>query len=422
MAKNIYDLIASLEEEEVQVEVTDSTAGSDIDVVEEVQNDTVAQGLEEDECTACEISEAIDTTEEESEAIVSQVEANEQILANPEEASEEVIETQIQTSTEALNDALLVLGGKQLKRANKLNTSLESVETNISKLRYATEGLKDFAKNAWEKIKELFQKFIMFFKRLAVKIGAWFNQGESRAKALIKRINSQYKEGVEFTISAEVATKLLKKITPLLALTGRAKIEKDLASVLSKEDSKLTTLGDKIDLVAIQKDGLKMDPGYTLLTKLTNHSDDWDTDEGEKPFMAFVIENNVHFLSTFGNTAVEEIDVKEATRGHSFVMPKKADLIKMAEAAANYAKTHGKFVSNTFKNLDKALKAAEKEKGSDLKGSSYEDKVDIRKDFNRLYKVLNKTALLSIRERQTMVAATISYVSYVYRFGRGYFD
>lgn len=422
MAKNIYDLIASLEEEEVQVEVTDSTTGSDIDVVEEVQNDATAEGLQEDQNTASEISEAIDTTEEESEAIVTQVEANEQILANPEEAPEEVVEAQIQTSTEALNDALLVLGGKQLKRANKLNISLESVETNISKLRYATEGLKDFAKNAWEKIKELFQKFIMFFKRLVVKIGAWFNQGESRAKALVKRINSQYKEGTQFTINAELAEKLLKRLLPLLALTGKSKLDTGLAPALAKDDSRLVTVGDKIDLVAIQKDGLKMDPNYTGLAKLAKHTDDWDTEEGEKPFMAFIIDSNVHFLSTFGNVEIAELDESEVTKGHTFIMPKKADLIKIVETAGNYAKTHSKFVSNTFKNLDKALKAAEKEKGSDLKGSSYEDKVDIRKDFNRLYKVLNKTALLSIRQRQTLVAATLSSCTYLYRFGRGYFD
>lgn len=409
MAKNVMDLIASLEEEEVKIDAS-TGANGELDVVETVEADGEIAEAGEAAAATDQISEGIDTAAEEGEVVEEQIAQNEEILADPESKTEEEVEVAITQSQEALNDALFIFGGKNFRNQNRV--SLEGIETNIEKLRYATEGLKDFAKNAWEKIKELFTKFITFFKRLAVKIGAWFDQGEKKAKGLAKRIReagSKWKEG-EKNLTDDFREKLAAQLGAGCLFFAN-KLGLDL---INEVDS----LSGKIDIKAIQKDGAStQSKSYSLVAQsLQGFSDDWDKDEGEKGFAAFIVGKKAIFLSNFGNTQEEEVDTQSAEANLKKIDIKSAEVAAAAvDELGRQAKGYSKFVTNTFKSLDKALKDAEKEKGQDLKGSDYEDKVDIRKDFTRLYKVLNKTAILGIKTKQTYISSGLTIFSQLYR-------
>lgn len=407
MAKNVMDLIASLEEEEVKIDAS-TGANGELDVVETVEADGEIAEAGEAAAATDQISEGIDTAAEEGEVVEEQIAQNEEILADPESKTEEEVEVAITQSQEALNDALFIFGGKNFRNQNRV--SLEGIETNIEKLRYATEGLKDFAKNAWEKIKELFTKFITFFKRLAVKIGAWFDQGEKKAKGLAKRI----REAKTWEVNTKAFTDdFLDKLAAGVG-ASYAVLSLDATDQTLKAHEDFIS---KIDLKAVKDKNSVDDSKYKTLAGEAGYSDSWESDEGEKGVGAYTIGKKFVFLSNFGSTEEEEFDESKAKEKlkNIKIAADKNGVATNVEKIGSAAKGYSKFVSNTFKSLDKALKDAEKEKGQDLKGSDYEDKVDIRKDFTRLYKLLNKAALLGIKERQSLISSGLFLYSQILR-------
>lgn len=406
MAKNVMDLIASLEEEEVKIDAS-TGANGELDVVETVEADGEIAEAGEAAAATDQISEGIDTAAEEGEVVEEQIAQNEEILADPESKTEEEVEVAITQSQEALNDALFIFGGKNFRNQNRV--SLEGIETNIEKLRYATEGLKDFAKNAWEKIKELFTKFITFFKRLAVKIGAWFDQGEKKAKGLAKRIRDAK---TWETNTKNFTDDFLDKLAAGVGANYLALAQEADGVLKAHED-----FPSKLDIKGVKDKNSVDDKKYSEYATAVGFSGSWETDEGEKGVGAFIIGKKFVFLSSFGNTEEEEFDESKAKEKLKTIKvgSDQNSAAAAVEKIGSAAKGYSKFVSNTFKSLDKALKDAEKEKGQDLKGSDYEDKVDIRKDFTRLYKLLNKAALLGIKERQSVISANLFLYSQILR-------
>ena len=157
----------AMEEEDIG---TSSSVGNDVAQNEveniEAQNEVeeIAKLSSEIEQVGSQIEEGIDEGEKLDEAIVE----GEEVLENNEGG--DVPEEAVEVAQEALSESILLLAGREGKKQFK--PSLESYETNIQKLRVSLEAAKDFANNIWQKIKELFAKFVTMIKKFIMRISA----------------------------------------------------------------------------------------------------------------------------------------------------------------------------------------------------------------------------------------------------------
>lgn len=395
MAKNVMDLIASLEEEDVQVDV--AAGDGNLDVVETIEEDGEIAEAADLQDTTDQVADGIAETSDSVEAVDAQVEANEKTLENPEAASDEQVAAQVEASQEALNDALFLMGGKRFRNQNRV--SLEGIETNIEKLRYATEGLKDFAKNAWEKIIELFQKFVMFFKRLSAKLVTWYNQSDAKAKGLLKKFdNLDTNVSYIFELTEERAEKLAKSSGTFgVILVTKSDINKtgfvsSISKSLAYSASQHPVMEPTVKSTAANiKSFFNFDPSFD------------EDDDGVKETLIAVIPvgNKLYAVSSFGNTEVEDVDTDKIAK---YLKDNIKSLVtqtgptsarNILDSLSKSSKRLSKDLNDALKNFDKDIKELTKAKNQELKGSSYEDKVDIRKEYNRAYKYKSKLLLLS---------------------------
>lgn len=390
----------AMEEEDIG---TSSSVGNDVAQNEveniEAQNEVeeVAKISSEIEQVASQIEEGIDEGEKLDEAIVE----GEEVLENNEGG--DVPEEAVEVAQEALSESILLLAGREGKKHFK--PSLESYETNIQKLRVSLEAAKDFARNVWEKIKELFGKFITMIKKLAMKIGAMFDKGTKQAEALAKlfakrtsldndKVNDEFKDKLAKAYPTLLKVKGLQGLewdesNPAESIKNASSIAKDLVNggVLTKSASAEKTLQDA-DVSPELEDG---DVKENLIVAIMRRSGIWYAgDQGTTKFSKVELDGS--------NITVDAITA--------------ANLVKVANNLKAKAKAYKSAVANASSTLSSISKEIDKLRDVELKEAiDYEEKAAARKRANIAAKVSTQSVFQAVAGAQDSIAGKLAILT-----------
>ena len=380
----------AMEEEDIG---TSSSVNNDVDQNEveniEAQNEVeeVAKISSEIEQVASQIEEGIDEGEKLDEAIVE----GEEVLENNEGG--DVPEEAVEVAQEALSESILLLAGREGKKQFK--PSLESYETNIQKLRVSLEAAKDFANNIWQKIKELFAKFVVMIKKYALKLGAMFDKGVKQADALAKIFKNRTKFD-STKVTDEFKDKLAKAYPTGIRVIGLKNIIED------KETPEVQVLIDALEkkVSLSSKNGLELNmlKSVIYLSKLgvePNLKDD-KVDGQEKLILAVLRRNSVWYIGNLGTTGSEKVEAEGSDVGDvpDFGSSK---LISYTNTIKNAAKSYKSLVNKSIAMIDKKSKELDKVRDAELKGSmDYEEKAAARKRANIGYKIITQSTFQAL--------------------------
>ena len=379
----------AMEEEDIG---TSSSVGNDVAQNEveniEAQNEVeeVAKISSEIEQVASQIEEGIDEGEKLDEAIVE----GEEVLENNEGG--DVPEEAVEVAQEALNESILLLAGREGKKHFK--PSLESYETNIQKLRVSLEAAKDFANNIWQKIKELFAKFVVMIKKYVVKAGAMFDKGAKQAEALVKVLKNRTELDTE-KITDEFKNRIAKAYPAGIKILGLSSIltgkeAPEIQSVLDAIDKDTTVSEDFKKLARNKALGEKSE----LFLKKAEVEPDFkdDEDDGKETLYTSLIKrNSVWYIGTQGTTGSEKVEADENDVG-AISDYSSSTLINCATSMKAYAKGYKTWVNKAFIMMDKRTKEIDKLRDAEVKGAlDYEEKARARKRANISYKISTQT-------------------------------
>lgn len=390
----------AMEEEDIG---TSSSVGNDVAQNEveniEAQNEVeeVAKISSEIEQVASQIEEGIDEGEKLDEAIVE----GEEVLENNEGG--DVPEEAVEVAQEALSESILLLAGREGKKHFK--PSLESYETNIQKLRVSLEAAKDFARNVWEKIKELFGKFITMIKKLAMKIGAMFDKGTKQAEALAKlfakrtsldndKVNDEFKDKLAKAYPTLLKVKGLQGLewdesNPAESIKNASSIAKDLVNggVLTKSASAEKTLQDAGVSPELEDGDVK----ENLIVAIMRRSGIWYAgDQGTTKFSKVELDGS--------NITVDAITA--------------ANLVKVANNLKAKAKAYKSAVANASSTLSSISKEIDKLRNVELKEAiDYEEKAAARKRANIAAKVSTQSVFQAVAGAQDSIAGKLAILT-----------
>lgn len=414
MAKNIMSLLdktASLEEQYDRID--NYTYSYEEDVVEVIENDAIGDELQDTETKITAASDAVGGLADNIVPVQTQVAVNKEILQDPEDKTPEYIETNLQASAEALNDALLSLGGRKLKDTwkRKHQISLEALDTNIERLRYTTEGLGDLASNMWEKLKEMFRKMIDFFKRMFTKMESWFGVCTKRFKYLLEKYRALDETKLkEFKLNSEGAEKAANMAPTFLSILAAGLRNSDYIKELEDGINQLTLANLKNNKPPFNKSiGQKIAAfaGYTFTSE----------GEGDVLFSAYIVKKKCFFISSIGNVEDVESDMDKVANfiKNRISSIKKDAIIADLEAGMSMSKNWSKIVKTIYKNLNDALKEIDKDKKEALKGDTQEGKAETRKEAAKEYKCYTKCADLYIRETKSNIQDMGTFYARLYK-------
>lgn len=402
MAKNIMSLLdktASLEEQYDRID--NYTYSYEEDVVEVIENDAIGDELQDTETKITAASDAVGGLTDNIAPVQAQVAVNKEILQDPEDKTPEYIETNLQASAEALNDALLSLGGRKLKDTwkRKHQISLEALDTNIERLRYTTEGLGDLASNMWEKLKEMFRKMIDFFKRMFTKMESWFGVCTKRFKYLLEKYRALDETKLkEFKLNSEGAEKAANMAPTFLSLLAAGLPASKYIKDMEDGAAELTVANFKKAKIPFDRGQLQKIAtfaGYSFSSE----------GEGDVLYSAFIIKKKCYFVSSIGNVEDVETDMDKVA---NFIKNRissinKDAIIQDLEFGMAFSKGWSKVVKFIYKNFNEAVKEIDKDKKEALKGDTQEGKAETRKEAAKEYKAYSKCTDLYIRSCKSMI-------------------
>lgn len=385
----------AMEEEDIGTSssVSNDVAQNEVENIE-AQNEVeeVAKLTSEIEQVGSQIEEGIDEGEKLDEAIVE----GEEVLENNEGG--DVPEEAVEVAQEALSESILLLAGREGKKQFK--PSLESYETNIQKLRVSLEAAKDFANNIWQKIKELFAKFVVMIKKYVVKLGAMFDKGAKQADALVKILKNRTVFD-ESKVTDEFKDKLAKAYPTGIRVFGLTNIiaDKDAPEV----DSVLDAIDKDVNLTDEQKSDYKAKNANLLrsgvyLNKLGVEPDlkDDEGDGKEALFVAVLRRNSIWYIGSQGTTGSEKVEADENDVGTVSDFGSN-NLVSFANRVKSEAKSYKSIVNKTFSLMDKKSKEIDKLRDADVKGAlDYEEKAAARKRANIGYKLVTQSSFQSL--------------------------
>lgn len=397
----------AMEEEDIGTSssVNNDVAQNEVENIE-AQNEVeeVAKISSEIEQVASQIEEGIDEGEKLDEAIVE----GEEVLENNEGG--DVPEEAVEVAQEALSESILLLAGREGKKQFK--PSLESYETNIQKLRVSLEAAKDFANNIWQKIKELFAKFVVMIKKYVVKLGAMFDKGTKQADALIKIFKNrtqfdQDKATDEFKDKLAKAYPAGIKVIGLTNIVdGKAapEIEKMITDIDNNTMLNTDELKNKAKAAIIS--GPTATKTKIFIEKLGVEPDfkDDEDDGKEELYISVLRRNSVWYIGNLGTTGSEKVEANGDDIG-TFSDPGSSKLISFATTLKNDAKKYKSDVNKTFTMMDKRTKEIDKLRDADVKGAlDYEEKARARKRANISYKITTQAVF-------QVISSGLDYIS-----------
>lgn len=372
---------------------------------EQVEQDADIQEAQELTSEIEQTDEVISQAEGELEAIDETVAQNEEVLENADSVDDAAVEQQVDATMECFNDAVVLLAGKAAKK--QIVPSLESLETNISKLRISNEGLKDFASNVWEKIKELFAKFITMLRKLAVKIGAMFDKGAKRADAFIKLFKERTVKTEE--ISDEIKERILKSSPMFFLLKNPGQVKEAFTGTANVSTSILT------DIENVAKNGViaKGQANSKAVELVKSTDEEADLEDDEVLAFAFIRRSSVTYMGSQGSKGTIKIEPKDASEfPTAFNGIAASDCVELSTSVKDAAKKYKSFSDNALKGLNKAVDVINKMKEADLKGAAtYGDKVEARKNANLVYKYSTFVTFQSIGSYSDMLSASLALLA-----------
>ena len=392
----------AMEEEDIG---TSSSVGNDVAQNEveniEAQNEVeeVAKISSEIEQVASQIEEGIDEGEKLDEAIVE----GEEVLENNEGG--DVPEEAVEVAQEALSESILLLAGREGKKQFK--PSLESYETNIQKLRVSLEAAKDFANNIWQKIKELFAKFVVMIKKYVVKLGAMFDKGAKQADALAKIFKNRTVFDQE-KVTDEFKDRLAKSYPVLIKYPGISSIGND--TTIEPLEKRIKSIPDAV------KDLLNGKPkpdtvGQSMTTKYGVEINLKEDDVDGKEILQFFVPRRygVWYIGSQGNTGFEKVDVSGSDINVTDLDPGADKLASSAGSLKTIANKYKTIVNNASNLINKASDEINKLRDADLKGAlNYEEKAKARKHANIAYKVATQVIFQTLGQAQDIVSGRLT--------------
>ena len=392
----------AMEEEDIGTSssVSNDVAQNEVENIE-AQNDVeeVAKISSEIEQVASQIEEGIDEGEKLDEAIVE----GEEVLENNEGG--DVPEEAVEVAQEALSESILLLAGREGKKQFK--PSLESYETNIQKLRVSLEAAKDFANNIWQKIKELFAKFVTMIKKFSMRISAMFDKGTKQADALAK-IFTQRTVFDSDKVTDEFKDRIAKAYPTYIKIRGLNNIVND-ADVDPAEA--LKSLGKIITQTAAGKEPEVQQTLLDYAKKAGIEPNLKDGDEKEVMVMAFPRRSSIWYIGSQGTTGSEKIeasgdDIKQVTDLGA------AKLVKVANDVKARAKAYQGAVKNAITAINNASKEIDKLRDAELKGAiDYEEKAAARKRANITAKISTQGVFQAMASAQDAISGKIAILS-----------
>lgn len=401
---NLWGATVALEDDQAAASaVTDEEAAK---VAENVEQDADIADAQQAENDAEQVEGIINASEEEVEQVEEVIKKDEEVLEDPTQVDETTVETQITESQEALNYAVIKLFDKS--QLNKYGVSLESAETKEQKLRLACEGLKDFASNVWEKIKELFAKFITMLRKVAVKLGALFNRGSSRADAFIKQFTQQNKINSEPTAEDKSA---IAEAFPII-FNGSYSGFKSLATT----QAPIENFRKAMD--AAKK--LNGDQGFIskFLGMIVGLFVSAQKIDGVEVAMAFVTgKATIKYIDKTGKSGSYSVSNPSALGQNVGNLPSAKDLVVAATRIKQLADNYKTTTDTIFKALDNASKAINDVKAGKLKDAeNFEAKAEARKDANFYYKVNTFAAFATIQSHSTAINGSLAVLAKISKF------
>lgn len=400
----------ALEEEDIgasQSVIEGDVAENEVENIE-AQNEVeeVAKITSEVEQIASQIEEGIDEGEKLDEAIVE----GEEVLENNEGG--DVPEEAVEVAQEALSESILLLAGREAKKQFK--PSLESYETNIQKLRVSLEAAKDFANNVWQKIKELFAKFITVVKKFSMKLGAMFDKGTKQADALAKLFNSRTSFDAS-KVTDEFKDKLAKAYPALIKVGGLEKMADNA------DNDPVARIKDTSKIVNDIVSGGSVSPHGGVDNFVKKFGVDIELSESDEDKEVLIIgimrRSGVWYIGSQGTTGFGKVDVSGSDI--SKVDVGAANLAKVANNLKAKAKAYQAAVKNADSTLSNASKAIDKLRNQELKDSSdYKEKAEARKKANIAAKIATQTVFQAMGGAQDDIAgklALLGLLSQVYK-------
>lgn len=218
---NLWGATASFEDDQV-TDVTPGDVNEQInDAVEVTENANAIDNGTEILSQAAEELENLAEVQDKNEEVIAdaQVGQVDGVAAEPAEV-EVKVEEQIQESQEALNDALLILGGKKLRNEfrSSVTPAFEAASTKLDLLIVSNEGIGDFFKNLWAKFVALLTKVGEFFKKIwngflnmfrSNKAEEVANKVEQNAEKIVENYELSVKDEKKLQQLAEAFAKLV---------------------------------------------------------------------------------------------------------------------------------------------------------------------------------------------------------------------
>lgn len=411
----------AMEEEDIGTSssVSNDVAQNEVENIE-AQNDVeeVAKLSSEIEQVASQIEEGIDEGEKLDEAIVE----GEEVLENNEGG--DVPEEAVEVAQEALNESILLLAGREAKKQFK--PSLESYETNIQKLRVSLEAAKDFANNIWQKIKELYAKFVTMLKKFGFKIGAMFDKGAKQADALAKI----FKQRTQFDgtkVTEEFKDRLAKAYPTFIKVDGLKDFKSSVVSGgFVKTEEKTQQIEEQSNSSILDASGQPIKQAtttpVTTSSKVKKSNDELlnasgvepelkdDGDDGrEAVHMVIPRRNFIWYIGNQGTTGSEKIEVEGSDIDTNDINFNATDLVAIAESIKSKAKGYKAEVNRIEKAINKKSKEIDKVRDADLKGAiDYEEKAKARKRANIDYKVMTQCSFQTLSSTQDFMAGCLA--------------
>lgn len=401
MAKlNLFGVVAAMEEEDIGT--SSSVANGDVAQNEveniEAQNEVeeVAKLSSEIEQVASQIEEGIDEGEKLDEVIVE----GEEVLENNEGG--DVPEEAVEVAQEALSESILLLAGREGKKQFK--PSLESYETNIQKLRVSLEAAKDFANNVWQKIKELFAKFVTMIKKFSMKISAMFDKGSKQADALAK-VFAQRTAFDQDKVTDEFREKLASAYPTLIKSPGLT----GLTSTNGSDHAELIKSTPKIVNEIISDGAIKPHTGEeNFVKKYGVNVELSDSDEDKEVLIVGITrKTGIWYIGSKGTTGFEKIEVNSSNISN--VNLGAAELVKAANNVKAKAKAYQAAVRIADSTLSSSSKAIDKLRNEELKASlDYKEKAEARKKANIAAKIATQTVFQAMAGAQDDIAGKLA--------------
>ena len=394
----------AMEEEDIGTSssVSNDVAQNEVENIE-AQNEVeeVAKISSEIEQVASQIEEGIDEGEKLDEAIVE----GEEVLENNEGG--DVPEEAVEVAQEALSESILLLAGREGKKQFK--PSLESYETNIQKLRVSLEAAKDFANNIWQKIKELFAKFVTMIKKFSMRISAMFDKGTKQADALAKLFAQRTVYDSE-KVTDEFKDRIAKAYPSFIKLQGL----NGIVETANEEDpaTALKSLGKIVTEIAAGKVPNSQQESLNMLKRAGVEPDLKDNDdEKEVLVMAITRRSSIWYIGSQGTTGSEKIEVS----GDDIKQVNDLGAAKLAKAASNLkvlAKSYQAAVKNANTAINNASKEIDKLRDAELKGAiDYEEKAAARKRANISAKITTQGVFQAMASAQDAISGQLAILS-----------